>query len=190
MEAKINNSDEQRKIRKSQITLVIVGTGVIVFGAWAALKVYLLVLFRKAEIIEAFRGIIPEEAGPVSDDVFVYAVLFAATAYVLIELGIRLFVGLSAISEGRGTRSGKMYIFFTVLLIISGLIIVAADTYEIVTSSPVLEFGSFSLSRSDAATSFIVDLTSLVMEVQMVVSAFRIKRFKRKMKKTEAELAA
>ena len=82
-----------------------------------------------------------------------------------------------------------MYIFFTVLLIISGLIIVAADTYEIVTSSPVLEFGSFSLSRRDAATSFIVDMTSL-MEVQMVVSAFRIKRFKRKIRKTEAELAA
>ena len=190
MEAKINNSDEQRKIRKSQITLVIVGTGVIVFGAWAALKVYLLVMFRKAELIKGLREFVPEDAGPVDDEVLVYVVLIAATVYVLIELGMRLFVGLSAISEGRGSRSGRLYIFFAILLILSGLIVVAADTYEMVTFSPILEFGNFSLSRSDAATSFIVDLTSLVMEVQMVVSAFRIKRFKRKIRKTEAELAA
>ena len=181
MEAKVNNSEEQRKIRKSQITLVIVGTGIIVFGAWAALKVYLLVLFRKVELIEQLRGIIPDDAEPVEDKAFVYAILFAATVYVLIELGIRLFVGLSAIAEGRGVRSGKVYILFVFLLIISSLIIVSADTFEAVTSTPTLEYGSFSLSRSDAATSLIVDLTSLIMNVQMLVSSFRVKKFKKKM---------
>lgn len=190
MEAKINNSDEQRKIRKSQITLVIVGTGIIVFGAWAAVKVYLLVLFRRAELIKGLREIIDDSADAYEDRYLVYAILVLATVYVLIEMGVRLYVGLSAIAEGRGSRSGKMYIVFALLLILSSLPVVMADIYEVVTNSPTLEIGSVALSRSNAGTSLIIDLTSLVMNIQMVVSAFRIKNFKRKIRKTEAEHAA
>lgn len=194
MEAKINNSEEQRRIRKSGSTLVIVGTGIMIFGVWAALKSFSLLLLRERQTIQELRGYAPEDAPYINDKVLLTATIVGVTVYVLIELAVRAFVGFSAIAEGRGKKSGSMYIVFTFILILLTLSSVITEVYVLIIGAA----GGFKealngvehTTELDVLTSLVIDLTSMVLMVQMVVSAFRLKKYKKQQGLKEADHAA
>ena len=168
---------------------MIVGTGIIMFGAWAAIKVYSAILLAKDSTISQFRETMIDETEPISDsDLLIWIIIFA-TIYVLIELSVRVYVGRSAISEGRGTASGRLYLVLTFILILAALAAVLLDVL-VVLNDIAGQSAEGELTRQDAWTSLVIDLTSLVMMVQMMISAFRIKKYKRMLIETEAGDAA
>ena len=190
MEAKINNSAEQRRIRRSQSTLVIVGTGIMMFGIWTALKAYGLALLNSTKMIEETRSYMPEGSDTVSNGLAFAVILVIVTIYVLFELGIRAYIGLSAIAEGRGKRSGKMYIVLSFILIFIGTLAVVMDAFGVYSSVTGTGSGTDGTTASNQLTALIIDLTSLVMMIEMVVSAFRVKKYKKQQRTGEAEYAA
>ena len=188
MEAKVNNTEEQRKIRKSEMTLVIVGTGIMMFGAWAAIKVFSMILLRTNETVAEMRELMFYE-NPYTDKEIMITIIILAALYVLIELGVRVFVGRAAIAEGRGARSGRLYIVFAFMLILAALLSVLFDL-GVMINDFTGDSGTGELTRRSAGTSFVIDLTSLVMMIEMMAAAFRVKRYRKKMKKTEDAHAA
>lgn len=190
MGAKINNSDEQRKIRRSQMTLVIVGTGIIMFGAWAALKMFSMILLRTSETIEETRKTLFYGQDGVSDkEVFIWIMVITAL-YVLIELSVRLYVGKHAIAEGRGLGSGRLYLVFTAMLILAGALAVLLDGYVVMINLVGGGIEEGELTRRNAGTSLVIDLTSLVMTIEMMAAAFRVRKYKKTIRETEADDAA
>lgn len=189
MEAKVNNTLEQRRLRRSQSTLVIVGTGIIIFGAWAALKVYSAILLGTENTIAEFRVTVIDESDPISDSDLLKWIIIFATIYVLIELSVRVYVGRSAISEGRGTASGRLYLVLTFILILAALAAVLLDVL-VVLNDIAGKSTEGEVTRQDAWTSLVIDLTSLVMMVQMMISAFRVRKYKKTHRETEAGNAA
>lgn len=172
------------------MTLVIVGTGIIMFGAWAALKMYSLILLRTDKSVEEYREMLFYGRDDVSNKEVLIWLIVITTVYVLVELGIRVYVGMHAIAEGRGYGSGRLYLVFTMMLILAGSLAVLLDTYIVLVNLVGGGVNEGELTRRDAGTSLVIDLTSLVMTIEMMAAAFRVKKHNKMVRETEAEHAA
>ena len=60
----INNEPKQIEIRKSQNTLIVVGSGIILFGVWSAVKMLSMLFLLRKETVEGILSI----TGPVSQN--------------------------------------------------------------------------------------------------------------------------
>ena len=166
----INNDDDHILIRRSQNILIVVGTGTILFSVWTALKILGTLFLLRDETVAAARKFV-DENGIVVSDTIIFRVLLAATIVcMLLFVGIRTRIGLSAILEGRGRRRRKGYLILAVIMIIFDLLVVIASTTGLM---PKESLGAFTVNTS--LSSFVIELTSTVMLIEMVIFAVRLR---------------
>ena len=168
---------EKMRLRKDENTLTVVGSGVILFGVWTVVKMVLQEINRFPELM-AELGVDElgfEETGladlGLDPNLLAMAVAFTVVIIVyLMDLGLRVFVGLSARAEGRGKPQGRLYLILAgLLLVLSGLSFV----------SYVITYFSHSEYVVDADAAILVELTSFITLLQMIISAVRVKRARR-----------
>lgn len=119
------------------------------------------------------------------DDEISYKIRFWITLFILlliilISVIARVYVGRSAIAEGRGARRGNLYLFLAVIFIILsattvGESIIVTDTTE--------NLGVFTPDQS--LSTIIIELTSMVMMIEMVISAIRVRKLRKSIKHAE-----
>ncbi len=165
------------RLRRDENTLTVVGSGVILFGVWTVVKMVLQEINRFPEFM-AELGVDElgfEETGladlGLDPNLLAMAVAFTVVIIVyLMDLGLRVFVGLSARAEGRGRPQGRLYLILAgMLLVLSGLSFV----------SYVITYFSHSEYVVDADAAILVELTSFITLLQMIISAVRVKRARR-----------
>ncbi|WP_405357361.1 hypothetical protein [Ruminococcus sp.] len=150
---------KERKMRRYQNLLTVSGLGVIIFGLWSVLKTILL-LFMK-------EGILSE----IPDDTFVRVMFFLILGGILlIDVLIRLYVGLSARAEGFGKKKGYGYVVIAILMALASL-----------TSLVLIFFDSNEQSIWELIVSVIVEATSLVVTIELLVAAFTVKKLKKEL---------
>lgn len=150
---------KERKTRRYQNLLTVSGLGVIIFGLWSVLKSILL-LFMK-------EGILSE----IPDDTFVRVMFFLILGGILlIDVLIRLYVGLSARAEGFGKKKGYGYVVIAILMALASL-----------TSLVLIFFDSNEQSLWELIVSVIVEATSLVVTIELLVAAFTVKKLKKEL---------
>ena len=89
----------------------------------------------------------------------------------LLFVGIRTQIGLAAISEGRGRRRRKGYLILAAIIIIVSVLEVISN---IILSNPEASYGA--LSADTSLSSSVIELTSMVMLTEMIVSAVRLRK--------------
>ncbi|MEE3491954.1 hypothetical protein [Ruminococcus sp.] len=150
---------KERKMRRYQNLLTVSGLGVIIFGLWSVLKTILL-LFMK-------EGILSE----IPDDTFVRVMFFLILGGILlVDVLIRLYVGLSARAEGFGKKKGYGYVVIAILMALASL-----------TSLVLIFFDSNEQSIWELIVSVIVEATSLVVTIELLVAAFTVKKLKKEL---------
>lgn len=170
----INNDPKHIAIRKTQNTLIVVGSGIVLFGIWTAVKMLGSFFLLKEETIAAMRMLGGEGMDELSDTAVFYITLVMVMLVMLVILAIRTYVGLSAISEGRGKKSRILYIPIAVIMIIFGII---SFYTSFTTVEDLGTYGAF--SKDTTMSGLIIELTSVIMLTEMVVSAVRIKRLRK-----------
>ena len=185
MTGRIDNSEETLKLRRSRDTLIIVGSGIILFGVWAAVRLYSMAFLRKSATLAEIREAMPEGSEPASDAMILGVMFVMITIVVAFEIGVRLFVGLSAIAEGRGKRSGKLYIPFVYIFIVLSFCTIIYYLVAMLAN----EAGDDSFKDVSAA-SVVVEFTNMVMLIQMAASARRVKKYNKRVRREEAGDAA
>ena len=147
------------KMRRYQNLLTVSGLGVIIFGLWTVLKTILL-LFLQEDMVD-----------DLPDGLF-YRVLFFTLigGVLLIDFLIRLFVGLSARAEGFGKKKGYGYIVVAILIAIASL-----------ASLVLIFFDTADRSILELIVSFIVEATSMIATVELLVAAFTVKKLKKEL---------
>lgn len=100
------NSCLQVRLRKDRNTLVVVGAGVIAFGVWSVIKAVMYAAVNIETLLVTRSG---ERLSPA-------AFWIALAVIVAIELALRVYVGRSAIAEGRGVKKGALYIVLAILM--------------------------------------------------------------------------
>ena len=150
---------KERKMRRYRNLLTVSGLGVIIFGLWSVLKTILL-LFMK-------EGILSE----IPDDTFVRVMFFLILGGILlIDVLIRLYVGLSARAEGFGKKKGYGYVVIAILMALASL-----------TSLVLIFFDTNEQSLWELIVSVIVEATSLVVTIELLVAAFTVKKLKKEL---------
>jgi hypothetical protein len=158
---------EETELRRGQNTLFILGGGVITFGLWSVVKsiMYLMVnpfqYFRSDDVPQEFQLI-------------VMAVVYGIAALLVgLDVGLRIFVGLSARAEARGKKKSRAYIIVAAvmaagnLLLFLGTLLLAATTPDAVTGNLL-----------DTLVSAVVDVTALITLFELVFTARRVQRLR------------
>ena len=165
------------RLRRDENTLTVVGSGVILFGVWTVVKMVLQEINRFPEFMAelgadelGFEGTGLAEMG-LDPNLLATVVAFTVVLIVfLLDLALRVFVGLSARAEGRGRPQGRLYLILAgLLLVLSGLSFV----------SYVITYFSHSEYVVDADAAILVELTSFITLLQMIISAVRVRRARR-----------
>ena len=178
-----DNSLKQIKLRQARNTLVVVGTGIIIMSAWTVIKSFSLTLFERDNITAAIREMGEETMAEFSDKEVFAAFCAVLCAVTLIFIGIRVYIGLSAISEGKDKKSGSLYMPLTVVYI--GITI-----YQIILQAMdlLVENDDFKLEQPSAAA-ILIELTSLIMLTEMIIAAVKVKKYRNEMRREEADAA-
>lgn len=165
------------ELRKQRDTLAISGLAIIVFCVWN---------FVKASLISSLgmerTATMSEERAAELFDLIERNIEVAVLVIVVIALSmiasifLRIYVGLSAVAEGRGKRRGGLYVFFAILLVIS----------EVTAIVLVVVAGRWLGVLEYVVGSLIIDLTSVFALVEVIRSAIKVKRLSRQ---AEAGLA-
>ena len=89
-------------------------------------------------------------------------------AVLVIDISLRLYVGLSARAEGFGRKHGRVYLVVAALMIVcfAALIVLSITFFSLDNYDSVL----------DAVINFAVDLTSLITLIELFVAAIRVKK--------------
>lgn len=170
----IKNDPKEIQIRRYRDTLIVVGNGIILFGIWSMVKLLGSFFLLKDETIAAMRMVGGEGMEELPDPVVFYITLAMVVLFMLIILAIRTYVGLSAISEGRGKKRRRLYLPIAVIMIISGISSFFTNFFS-VSEEPT--YGA--LSQDTTISGLIIELTSVIMLTEMVVSAVRIRQLRK-----------
>lgn len=159
----LKNDPGSLRYRRESSTLVVLGTGVMVFGIWSIIKLIGTFAFR----IPLFTASEEEDLGSVG---MLFAVIIAVII-VSVDVLLRIFVGIRARREGAGKKAGKAYLVFLVLMIIVSVISVIVEIDAVLSA----ERDFF-----DSYANLIMELTSLVVSFEVYMAAIYVRRFRAK----------
>ena len=152
------------QLRKNQDTLKIVGLGVMAFGAWSIVRAILYTTLQWNSIIE---NMVEQELSAKTAGIMY---IIVSVMIMAVEIAIRLYIGRSAIAEGKGERkrSGYIVVAFLIALMNLGLMF-----------SFFMLLGTRTEISLDALVTMFVELTSTVILLEMCQSAIRVRKLRR-----------
>ena len=154
----------EKKLRRSQVTLVTLGTGVILFGVWSVVKS--LLYFRTNLFADLDTQVEPELLP------YMLATVVIVALFVLADLGIRLKIGRRARAEGMGRRQKNGY------LILAALIVLVNITGDLLGVYALVKYGISEQSGLEYVVSVLVDLSSTVLLAELIITVLRVRKLR------------
>ena len=186
-----NNNPNDIKIRKFRDTLVTGGFAIIAFGIWTVIKS----IMEAFTILQPLIGSLSYEnlsqlqakqlKAMIEDNSLFYFFLLMIVAFLIVDLSVRVYVGLSARTIGlqKKKRNGKERI--GIVWLIFGVILTGFSVYSLVVSliqtRDLLEVYSIEYY----VISLFVDVTSIFVTAELVITGFRLRRIIKKQKDNE-----
>ena len=155
----------EKELRRKQVTLVTLGTGVILFGVWSVVKS--LLYFRTNLFKDLDTQVEPELLPYIKLVTVVIVALF-----VLADLGIRLKIGRRARAEGMGRRQKNGY------LILAALIVLVNIIGDLLGVCYIVKNGVPEQSGLDYVVSVLVDLSSTILLAELIITALRVRKLR------------
>lgn len=156
-------SDETR-LRRFEDDLNVSGTGVIVMGAWAAVKTL-------AEMFLGTDSVFEQITEDTENRVLIIVIAIVMILIILsVVMFFHIYVGLNAIKASKGIGYKKTYLFFTVIMLMVTLagFIVYKDIFK-------------DMKNIDTSiASLLVDLTTVYIYVAVIRSTYMINSIKKK----------
>ena len=165
------NSREDIKYRRNCNTLVVLGTGVILYGFWSIIKLAMCLIFG----VELFDENDLESLGPIG----ISFVMVIVVIIMAVDVFIRLHVGLRARYEGAGQKAGKAYLVGCVWLILESTFAIAIVIPDLINMD-----GDF----LDTYLSVFMELCSLAFSIEVFIAAISVRKYRKK--SGEAKLSA
>ena len=155
----------QLELRRQQNNLVILGGGVIAFSLWGLLKMLLILITANTQ-----KNYIIQDVGEGTAEKIAFYVLFFI--FIFADLLFRIYIGRSAIAEGRGKRKGTLYLLFAILLFVFYMAGIGLNMFIKLAEYESLE---------DRIVRTVIDITSAVIYLELFISALRTRAIQRKM---------
>ena len=157
------------RIRKLQIELLTLGTGVIVVGIWSFLRSALTIFVSDNNFFQD----VPEEA-----KTFVYIFIIIVTA---ILFSLDFYIGLSARSESKGKKKRIVYLVFTA---ISLVVYIAVALTELIT----LIMRATTDGIISNIITIIIDITSIVCLAELMINGILLRKLRKSITPATSEV--
>lgn len=181
------NQPDDLKIRKCQDTLVTGGLAIIAFGVWTVLKGIVETSRMITNLLGdiSFEELTQTEAeelrAMINDKTLFYFVVGIIVVFLVTELIIRLFVGLSARAVGLSLnrkkngeeRKGIVWLILGIFLVVMDaafIIYTLASTGDILSEHSLLYY----------LTTLIVDVSSLFVTAEVVFTGLKLRELSKK----------
>ena len=155
----------EHELRRRQVTLVTLGTGVILFGVWSVVK---SLLYFRTNLFKDLDTQVEPELLPY---IKLFTVVIVAL-FVLADLGIRLKIGRRARAEGMGRRQKNGY------LILAALIVLVNITGDLLGVYYIVKNGVPEQSGLDYVVSVLVDLSSTILLAELIITVLRVRKLR------------
>ena len=191
------NDPLMNKLRKYESILVISGLGVVAFGLWSIIRAAIYYFLNPLDIRDYFSDEDLAEMAADGDangisfftdnmDVVMTTFIFAI---MVIDLLLRIYIGLSARAYGRGRRRRGFFIVVAWILAILTLTGVAFSIYDffkpIIDTIQTKDVGALDWSARSgdhaASVSVLVDITSFLVLLELCISSLIVKRTRKKL---------
>jgi hypothetical protein len=185
------NEPDEIKLRKFRDTLVTGGFAIIAFGIWTVIKIIMEAFTILQPMIGSlsFEGLSQLETeqlqAMIEDGSLFHFLLFTILGFLIVDLIVRIYVGYSARAIGlqKKTRSGKkrsgiVWLIFGIILVSIGiysLVITLSDTSEILQEHSIIYY----------VISLFVDVTSLFVTAEVIITGFRFRVLSKKQENIE-----
>ena len=143
------------KIRRDQHTLVILGNGIIVFGLWSFAKSLLSWFLNPAYY--------SQQTDPT---ISALAINIMVAIILVVDLLLRLFVGLSARNAGLGKRAHIAYIGAAVFLLLLNVLSTVGVMYQLTVAGE---------RAFDSIIALIISVTSMAILLDLIVASVKVK---------------
>ena len=166
------NDELHIKLRKTENGLITGGLVVILFGVWNVIRIFLFCFMdnvQKRTIIESTE-LLTE---------FPWLMYIVLGILALFDLLLRWYVGRRAILEGRYGKEKKFYLVWLIFMIVIGYLLESSNLKQAV--------GVRGNDWEDAVVAAIVDGTSLLIMIQVLLSSLEVKRLRRKIREEWGE---
>ena len=177
------NSADEIKMRQLQSTLVTVGKGILLFGAWTVVKALGKLLINRADMFAEIKDVLYEQSIYLNNAQIFGILLLVTLAYLSFGIAARSYIGFSAISEGKGRsrRCRILYLLLTALLIVNSI-------SEVI--SGIRAFVEFFSERADSidtsVISILIELTSVIMMAELIFTVIRLRKLEKQLKQAES----
>ena len=167
----VNNEPEQIQLRRLSSRLSTIGKGVIMLCMWDVFRsvIFYISGITSGEVLEA-----ASQASEGTEIQIPAAVTLIMSAVVLlIDLWIRTYAGRSAIAISRGEKRGRGFTMCTVILILGSILIIVMWCRAFYTG---LRTTDQKMLKELTFSSLIVEITSLILLIEMLISANRVRK--------------
>lgn len=149
---------EQAQIRRLQDTLGIAGSAVIAFGVWSLAKIGMFLSFADQDMLSLLLGL--------DKELLTIATYVSLVVIALIDVGVRIYVGMSARAEARGKKKSSFY-----------LVVAAIIALMNASSLVAIAFGSsFTLSPLSMIVPIVIETTAIAALVLVIRSSLLLRR--------------
>ena len=155
----------ETELRRKQVSLVTLGTGVILFGTWSVLRA---VLFLSTEPLFAV-----DSEAPLFAILIVKVIVYSFLGLLLlVSFWLRFYIGRNARLEGMGGKPKKFYPILAAILFLVNAAISPFSLYYAFTK------GLGEQSRVEFMVSFFVDLTSTILLADLLFTVRHLRRLR------------
>ncbi len=197
----LQNDELHIKLRKSEKTLAISGFMVLTFGVWDIIRLIFQFIFNTSSVMEKV-----EKTGMLADfldlqdtfdlhelgmTILILFMLSLVAVSIIMVLAIRIIIWKGAVRESRGERSDVIYIVLSVIMLITNMGQLFATSsrfgdYSYIdltkTEDEIIEaVFDYISSIPEMTISTILSITSIVLFLELVLSALLVKRYRKKL---------
>ena len=180
---------EEIKLRKYEHALVISGVGVIAFGVWSVIKAaiyFILFPLEQLKVADMSKEIGQLQSIGLTDRELGYMLAAAILFAMLLDCSLRLYIGRSALMDGRRLKK-KRFTYVVIAMFIAAGLITNIMTRCLRMGSP--EETAWSNVIASANVSVFVDITSVLALVEMIIAAIMVRRLRKEIGTDETEVA-
>ena len=186
-----NNEPNDIKIRKFRDTLVTGGFAIIAFGIWTVIKSIMeaFTILRPMLGNMSFEDLTQVQAEQlrelIDSNALFYTLLIFVLFFLIVDLAVRVYVGLSARAIGlqKKLRSGKER--NGIVWLVFGIMLTAFGLYSLIVSLTQAEELLHTYSIMYFVVSLFVEVTSIFVTAELVVTGFRLRGLTRKQNSSE-----
>ena len=159
----LKNDKASVNYRRNQNTLIVLGTGVMLFGFWGIIKLI-------AQILLGFQIFDPKDLEDLGPEGTIFVLFFVAIV-LSIDVILRLYASLRARREGLGKKTGVGHLIVLVMLLISSVFTTSFVIWAIMTMNGEPDENFIAL---------FLELTSFAITLEVFMASISVRRYRKK----------